>query len=157
MVREARSTDSSQIACLLGELGYPSSELFVRGRLGHLSLNAENPVFVAEYDNQIAGFLSFHIIPLFHLEGGLGRITALVVSARCRGCGLGKSLLQRPSASRGNTAVYESKSPAATIVQLPTPFMRRLVIGSTLVDSLNRVRDLELASLISLQMNAQKR
>jgi GNAT superfamily N-acetyltransferase len=93
MVREARSADSSQIACLLGELGYPSSELFVRGRLGHLSSNAENPVFVAEYDGDIAGFLSFHIVPLLHLEGGLGRITALAVSARCRGCGIGKSLV----------------------------------------------------------------
>jgi GNAT superfamily N-acetyltransferase len=93
MVREARSSDSSQIACLLGELGYPSSEPAVRGRLGYLSSNAENPVFVAEYHGEIVGFLSFHIIPLLHLEGGLGRITALVVNARSRGCGLGKSLV----------------------------------------------------------------
>jgi len=58
MVREARSTDSSQIACLLGELGYPSSDLFVRGRLGHLSLNAENQVFVAEHDGELASLMN---------------------------------------------------------------------------------------------------
>jgi hypothetical protein len=69
-VREAALSDSPDIAGLLGELGYPSSAPFVRYRLGQLSSNSYSPVFVVEHDGKITGFLSFHIIPLFHLNGG---------------------------------------------------------------------------------------
>jgi GNAT superfamily N-acetyltransferase len=93
-VREATWSDSPDIAGLLGELGYPSSAPFVRDRLGKLASFAHSPVFVVEHDDKIVGFLSFHIIPLFHLDGGLGRITTLVVVPQHRGRGLGRALVE---------------------------------------------------------------
>jgi GNAT superfamily N-acetyltransferase len=50
-------------------------------------------VFIADCGGEIGGFLSLHVIPLFHVEGNLGRITVLVVSSRCRHYGIGKKLV----------------------------------------------------------------
>ncbi|RYD73986.1 MAG: GNAT family N-acetyltransferase [Verrucomicrobiaceae bacterium] len=92
-VREAVAEDALQIAGLLGALGYPSTETLVRDRLAHLSVRAEDAVFVADYAGELAGFLSFHISPLFHAEGCLGRITALAVSTRFQRSGIGRQLV----------------------------------------------------------------
>jgi hypothetical protein len=71
--------DAAEIATLIVELGYSPTEQFVRDRLTQLSSSAMDMVFVAEYAGEIGGFLSFHILLLFHVEGNLGRITALAV------------------------------------------------------------------------------
>lgn len=92
-VREAAAGDALQIAHFLGELGYPATEVFVRDRLALLATRAEDAVFVADAAGELAGFLSFHISPLFHVTGGLGRITALAVSTRFQRRGIGKQLV----------------------------------------------------------------
>jgi len=92
-IRKAIPSDAAQIASLLGELGYPATETFVCDRLAYLAPRTEDSVFVADFHGEIAGFLSFHILPLFHVEGGLGRITALAVSSRFQRRGIGKELV----------------------------------------------------------------
>jgi ribosomal protein S18 acetylase RimI-like enzyme len=92
-IREAAPDDSPAIALLLGELGYPSPDAFVRERLAALASNSSGKVFVAECAGEIAGFLSFHIIPLFHSAAGLGRITTMAVSARFRRRSIGRLLV----------------------------------------------------------------
>jgi GNAT superfamily N-acetyltransferase len=50
-------------------------------------------VLVADWDGEVAGVLAFQIIPLFHIAGDLGRITALVVSSRLEQRGIGRRLV----------------------------------------------------------------
>ena len=51
-------------------------------------------VFVALIDSQVVGVVSLHILPLFHEEGDLCRITALVVSKSHRRQGIGGKLME---------------------------------------------------------------
>jgi GNAT superfamily N-acetyltransferase len=93
IIREALIGDAVQIASLISELGYSATEQFVRDRLTQLSSSAADMVFIAEHAGEIGGFLSFHVLPLFHVEGNLGRITALAVSPRFRRCRIGRELV----------------------------------------------------------------
>ncbi len=97
-IRMATADDSAEIAALLGELGYPADEAFVRTRLQSLLSSREDAVFVAEWDGELAGFLSFHLIPLFHTQGRLGRITALSVSGKFQRRGVGKAMISAAEA-----------------------------------------------------------
>ena len=94
LVRRAVDSDARAIAALLGELGYPATESETRGRVTALAARSDAAVFVACWGNAVAGVLSFHIIPLFHAEGNLGRITSLVVTKSARTHGVGRALVQ---------------------------------------------------------------
>jgi GNAT superfamily N-acetyltransferase len=93
IIRQALLGDAPGFPNLMTELGYPATEQFVRERLAQLASGAEDVVFIADCAGEVGGFLSFHVIPLFHVEGNLGRITALVVSSRFRRCGIGQKLV----------------------------------------------------------------
>jgi GNAT superfamily N-acetyltransferase len=93
IIREALISDAVHIASLISELGYSATEQCVRDRLTQLSSTPADMVFIADYAGEIGGFLSFHVLPLLHVEGNLGRITALAVSSRFRRCGIGRKLV----------------------------------------------------------------
>ena len=93
IIRQALLGDAAGFPNLMTELGYPATERFDKERLAQLASDAGDVVFIADCAGVIVGFLSFHVIPLFHVEGNLGRITALVVSSRFRRCGIGKELV----------------------------------------------------------------
>jgi GNAT superfamily N-acetyltransferase len=93
IIRQALLGDAAGFPKLMTELGYPVTERFVRERLAQLASGAGDVVFIADCAGEIVGFLSFHVIPLFHVEGNLGRITALVVSSRFRRRGIGQKLV----------------------------------------------------------------
>jgi len=93
VIRKAIANDAAQIAALLGELGYPASAQSVKNRLINLSSNNGDVVFVADYGGEITGFLSLHVIPLLHIDGRWGRITALSVGSRFRRHGVGRRLV----------------------------------------------------------------
>ena len=93
IVRPAELTDTEAISSLLIELGYPASPALVLQKLHLLSGSDHDAVYVAEISDAVAGVISVHTTELFHCNGRLGRITALVVSATYRGAGVGKSLL----------------------------------------------------------------
>lgn len=92
-IRRAVQGDAAAVAGLLGELGYPADEATFSRRLAALSGCSDNAIFVAECGGEVAGFVSFHIIPLVHVDGGLGRITALSVGSRFRRHGIGGKLV----------------------------------------------------------------
>jgi GNAT superfamily N-acetyltransferase len=50
-------------------------------------------VFVADDNGAVIGLLCFSIVPLFHVSGGLGRISALVVDSHFKGRGIGRCLM----------------------------------------------------------------
>ena len=92
-VRPATSADASQIAMLIGELGYAISGTLVDEKLAAMSADGVDAVLVAAAGHELLGCISLHALPLFHAAGKLGRITALVVSATHRGQGIGAALL----------------------------------------------------------------
>lgn len=92
IIREAKPADADAISRLIGALGYT---LGPDGVLERLALHADGTgkVLVAESEGVVAGFLSFHPIPLFHQQGGLGRITAMAIDPDHHRQGIGRLLV----------------------------------------------------------------
>lgn len=92
-IRSAVAADAAAIAGLMGQLGYEASEALVVRKLAILAAHAGDSVLLAEVDGCVAGVISLHVLELFHAEGRIGRITALVVDAGQRGRGVGEALV----------------------------------------------------------------
>jgi len=93
LIRRARETDAKHVALLLTELGYPSAEIDIQGRL-HLSLSSCTACcLVAQSTGEIVGFVSAELVPYFPNGSIICRVTGLVVSPHHRSSGLGKRLL----------------------------------------------------------------
>ena len=92
-IRTAAAHDCAQLATLVGELGYPATPEFIKNKLSGLSATPGTKVFVADQGGLVVGLLCFSILPLLHVSGGLGRISALVVGSQFKGHGIGKSLV----------------------------------------------------------------
>jgi GNAT superfamily N-acetyltransferase len=93
-VRPATEGDATAISGLLSELGYSLEVAHVKKNIVLLSSSSSDTVLVAEVGSSIAGVLSFHVIPLFHVVGNLGRISSLVVSSQWQCQGVGSQLVQ---------------------------------------------------------------
>jgi len=98
IVRLAGQSDDADIADLMGQLGYPSEPEDVRERLARLSALPSERVLVAEIASSVVGVVSIHLIPMLHAPGNAGRITALVVSEKHRGQGVGTRLMYEAEA-----------------------------------------------------------
>ena len=93
-IRSAKVEDTLQIATLLEQLGYPSKTEVVKERICLLSSGGADRIWVAEFQGKVVGLLAFHLTPLLHVSGSLGRITAVVVDERFRGKGIGRQLVE---------------------------------------------------------------
>jgi len=91
-IREAGSDDAKALSDLLIELGYELCPEDVRARIEEYGSDSDS-VLVAHIADEVVGFISFHVIPLFHASGSMGRITAMCVSSRQRRKGIGQALL----------------------------------------------------------------
>src|SRR5262245_20806795 len=102
-IRNARPDDALALAALLAELGFPAPAAAVAERLDAL-LGAGEAVLVAALDDEVLGLLTAHVTPVLHRPTPVGRLTALVVTARARGRGVGRALVgaaERVLAARG--------------------------------------------------------
>jgi GNAT superfamily N-acetyltransferase len=79
VIRQAVPSDSEAVAVLLGELGYPKTDVFAHAKLQQLAKKENDRVFVAVEEGKTVGFASCHMMPLIHEEYNLCRVTALVV------------------------------------------------------------------------------
>jgi GNAT superfamily N-acetyltransferase len=93
-ILKAEAHHAAQIARLLGQLGYPNRPGEVRKKISALSASEADCIWMAQFEGKPVGLLAFHLTPLLHAPGNLGRITALVVDKQFRGKGVGRRLVE---------------------------------------------------------------
>ncbi len=94
-IREGNQSDSPAIALLLAELGYPTNDEEVAGRLEQLATSPADQILVAETGRQVTAAASIHFMFYFHRGETLCKITSFVVKDGYRGRGIGSALLAR--------------------------------------------------------------
>ncbi len=92
-IRIAQISDLPRLSDLVNQLGYQLSEAILKDRLDEYLSDPCKSIFVAEHNHQVAGFLSYHILPQFHSEELHLRIVSLVVDQAHRRKGVGKFLI----------------------------------------------------------------
>ena len=94
-VRHATAADSSALAYLMTELGYPTSTEEMATRMEAIRDRPDYATFVADANGVIAGMVGVSVSPSFYRSDLHGAIVALVVSSEFRGCGIGALLVDR--------------------------------------------------------------
>ena len=93
-IREAKLTDSGDIARLTIELGYACDSDAIRARLEQLASQREQVVFVAVFKDRIVGRLQAYAS--MALESGYRvEIVGLIVETVARRQGVGRALVQQ--------------------------------------------------------------
>ena len=92
-VRAMTLEDSGQVAGLVDELGYPSTQPQIEARLRRTQDNPDSRVFVAaDTDGRVWGWV--HVFGLHLMESeGQAEVGGLIVDSRGRGKGIGRSLM----------------------------------------------------------------
>lgn len=83
----------SELAGLLGQLGYPTAEAAARERLDYWLDDPASWLIGADDDGDLIGVAALHVSPLLETTGKVGRLGALVVDERYRGRGIGQALV----------------------------------------------------------------
>jgi ribosomal protein S18 acetylase RimI-like enzyme len=92
--RRATIDDSSAVAGLLTQLGYPTTPAEMKGRLGRLLSQPDYATFVAEQSaGQVVGLVGAYLGYALEFDARYGRLTGLVVDTDWRSQGLGKALM----------------------------------------------------------------
>lgn len=126
-LRHARPDDAADVAALLVELGYPDNEVdAVEQRLAMWTRVPAGLVLVAQLDGRVVGTVAMTTIPHLEREGRWGRIVALVVSAECRGQGVGRQLVEAAEAAAGDLGCVTMEVTSARGRTESHPFYRSL-------------------------------
>jgi GNAT superfamily N-acetyltransferase len=92
-IRRARSVDANRIAELSGQLGYPTTERRVKGRLREVIKDKEAACFVSESrEGEVIGWIHVSTTPLLEVERR-AEVNGLVVDEAARSHGAGALLL----------------------------------------------------------------
>lgn len=92
-IRQAISSDVEEIAGLLGQLGFPSTETEVEARLKLTESSPSDVIIVATAGDRMVAFLSLHVIPYFTTGDLVGRVSTLVVKEASRNQGIGRQMM----------------------------------------------------------------
>ncbi|MQA08724.1 MAG: GNAT family N-acetyltransferase [Pseudonocardiaceae bacterium] len=126
-LRRARQDDAADVAALLVELGYPDNEVdAVEQRLAMWAREPAGIVLVAQLNGRVVGTVAVTAIPYLEREGRWGRIVALVVSAECRGQGVGRQLVEAAEAAAGDLGCVTMEVTSARGRTESHPFYRSL-------------------------------
>lgn len=94
-VYPAALEDSSRIAILCGQLGYPLADDTVKERLRHVAQDTARRIFVAKTaENLVIGWVEVILRSLLVLDSA-AEIGGLVVDEAYRGSGAGRLLMER--------------------------------------------------------------
>jgi GNAT superfamily N-acetyltransferase len=111
-LRAAQLEDSTAVAELLGELGYPSTPAQAAERIERIASDPSTWLVVAELDGEVAGFGALHVQNLVERDEPGVEVAGLVVGERFRRFGIGellmKSLEQEARARGGKTMVLNT-------------------------------------------------
>lgn len=91
-IRQATPSDAPAISALLTQLGYPGTSDFLPQKLIKMLEHPDEILLVAEMEDQVIAFISFHIIPQIALPGDFARISYFAVDALAQSQGIGKAI-----------------------------------------------------------------
>ena len=95
IIREAISQDVSELALLMGQLGYPTSIEEMQVRMDNIQLNSNYHTLVVEFEGSIVGMAGVSIGYFYELDGSYARILAFVVDSNYRKKGIGANLIHK--------------------------------------------------------------
>jgi predicted N-acetyltransferase YhbS len=90
--------DAQPLAELFGELGYAVGRDEIERQLDALDREPNAACLVATDGSSVVGAITLYLVPVLHEEGRWCRITALIVSERVRGQGVGRLLAREAEA-----------------------------------------------------------
>lgn len=93
LIRPAREEDARELAGLLVQLGYPSSDEAARARLSRLGQGERRLLIVAVLGGAVVGLAVGEIHDVLTSDEPVGKLNLLVVDERMRGQGIGRRLL----------------------------------------------------------------
>jgi len=105
-IRLVNVQDSTPLAGLAGQLGYPSTVEQIASRLANVYKRPDQAVFVAEVDGQVAGWVHVFACPTVELDL-YAEVGSLVVDQDQRGQGIGKALMDKAEAWARQCGIYE--------------------------------------------------
>lgn len=94
-VREAEPADLTAIVDLVGQLGYPSEEEAVAGRVERTTAEPRSWVYVAVDRERVVGLGAVHVMSILERDDPIARITAMAVEESVRRGGVGRALVER--------------------------------------------------------------
>jgi len=92
-IRDATLADAAALASLMGELGYPTSEVEMKQRFETILADSGFKTFVAVVGDQVCGTIGTLTQPSYEHNDWSGRIVALVVSKTMRRRGIARQLI----------------------------------------------------------------
>jgi RimJ/RimL family protein N-acetyltransferase len=104
VIRDGKIEDSSEIAILLTELGYPATTAFVESNLQQQLSHPDAALLVAVESERVIGFVSLHFIPQLAWPGDFCRISYFCVNRYWHRQGVGAALeaaVQKIAKDRG--------------------------------------------------------
>jgi ribosomal protein S18 acetylase RimI-like enzyme len=93
-IRQATFADAEPIAILVSELGYPTSGIQMRRRLGAILADNGYETLVACEDGDVLGFVGTRSGPLYEDDVFYGQIMALAVAPSQQRRGVGRRLVR---------------------------------------------------------------
>jgi len=92
-IRTARPQDASELARLFTELGHPTTEDAIRAGWDAWEANGNVALVVDSASGELIAAATLHRTIVLHRPQPIGRISALIVDARYRGAGIGRTLV----------------------------------------------------------------
>ena len=92
-IRRAEVADAAALADLMTQLGYPTRASEMEMRMEKIYADRNYATFVAVSEGKVCGMIGTIRCYTYEHNGPSGRILALVVSEKMRGCGVGQALI----------------------------------------------------------------
>ncbi len=92
-IRNAVSSDAPRISSLLEQMGYPATEDFLSRHIRIIRETHDDVLIVAEFHNEVAGFLSGYFARHIAFPGSFARLAYLCVDKAARSSGIGRLLV----------------------------------------------------------------
>jgi GNAT superfamily N-acetyltransferase len=105
-VRSAATGDASDVARLLGHLGYPCEDAEAAERIAVVIADRRQQLLLAEVDGEACGLIALYTMYSLAHGSELARITALVVAPERARSGIGRLLLREVEQSSRRHGIH---------------------------------------------------